>query len=262
MISKWIDKVTKRSVFMKRNIFLLLFSFLVCVSGTLQAQLTIDMESGLAFQNYNKVRIPNEGATLFRFNEEFELQGPVIPIRVRLGYTFSEKNHIFILWAPLGINYEGVAPRTINFQGSIFREGLQTDGFYKFNSYRITYRRDFINNDKWTLGLGFTAKIRDASVQLENEEGVSARKDNRGFVPLLHLYVEYQLSGFSLYFEGDGLAGGPGRAFDLFLGAKVPLSSAVALKGGYRFLEGGADVNEVYNFTLVQYAVAGLFITL
>lgn len=247
---------------MKGNRFLLLFSFFTLLAGTLQAQLTIDLESGLAFQSYNKVRIPNEGATLFRFNEDFELQGPVIPIRVRLGYTFGEMNHVFLLWAPLGINYEGIAPRTINFQGKTFREGVQTDGYYQFNSYRLTYRRDFIRHDKWTLGLGFTAKIRDASVQLENEEGVSARKDDLGFVPLLHLFTAYQFSGFSLYFEGDGLAGGPGRAFDLFLGARVPLSSSIALKGGYRFLEGGADVSEVYNFTLVQYAVAGLFITL
>lgn len=243
------------------KLFTLLISCML-LSGSLYAQFSIDLESGLAFQSYNKVRIPNEGATLFRFNEDFELQGPVIPIRLRLGYTFSEKNHFFLLWAPLGINYEGRAPYTINFQNNVFREGVQTDGYYQFNSYRLTYRRDFISNSKWTLGLGFTAKIRDASVQLENEEGVSARKDDLGFVPLLHLYTAYRFSRFSIYFEGDGLAGGPGRAFDLFLGTRIPFSPKIAFKGGYRFLEGGANVSEVYNFTLVQYGVLGLVIML
>jgi hypothetical protein len=65
-----------------------------------------------------------------------------------------------------------------------------------------------------------------------------------------------------IYFEGDGLAGGPGRAFDLFLGTRLPITNHLAIKAGYRFLEGGANVDEVYNFTMVQFAVAGLFIQL
>jgi hypothetical protein len=58
--------------------------------------------------------------------------------------------------------------------------------------------------------------------------------------------------------RGDGLAGGPGRAFDLFLGGKFPVLENFHIKGGYRFLEGGADVSEVYNFTVVNFVVLGL----
>lgn len=240
----------------QKCIFLILFTLFF--AGSAQAQWTLDVESGLAFQNYNEVRIPNEEGTFFDFNRDFTLQGPVIPFRLQLGYRFGEKNHISLLYIPLSIRYEGNAPYAINFEGSVFAEGVFTEGFYKFNSYRLRYRRDLVRNDKWILGVGFTAKIRDASVRLSNAAGVSDRKDDVGFVPLLHLYAAYHLPAFSLYFEGDGLAGGPGRAFDLFLGGRIPISKKLSAKAGYRFLEGGADVDEVYNFTLVQYAIIGL----
>lgn len=227
----------------------------------LAAQISIDAESGLAFQTYNDVRIPNEGGTTFDFNQDFELQGPVVPFRVRLGYTFKEKNHIFALYAPLTVNYEGAAPRDINFENSRFTEGTDIEGLYRFNSYRLTYRRDVLLRENWTLGIGFTAKIRDARVQLTSAE-TSDRKDDLGFVPLLHLYAAYHTDKWRFYFEGDGLAGGPGRAFDLFAGARYAISDRIDAKAGYRMLEGGADVDEVYNFTLVNFLVLGVFITI
>ena len=241
---------------------LLIIFFVFTSSPKVFAQWNLDVESGMAFQNYNDVRILNQTGTLFDFNKDFELQGPVIPIRVRAGYTFNEKNHLFALWSPLQINYQGAAPRAIQFQNSLFSQGERLDGVYKFNSYRLTYRRDLIQSSQWVLGLGFTAKIRDASVQLSNESGTSEINENVGFVPLLHLYAQYGLGNAKIYFEGDGLAGGPGRAFDLFLGSRIPIRNKVDLKTGYRLLEGGADTEEIYNFTLVHYAILGVFIQL
>lgn len=223
----------------------------------LKAQLILDLETGLAFQGYNDVRIPNETGTEFNFNGDFELQGPVIPLRIRLGFTFNERNHVFALFAPLGLNYEGPAPFDIRFQNTDFDQGEFIEGFYKFNSYRLTYRRDFFVSDRWTLGAGFTAKIRDARVQLTAGEKTD-KKDDLGFVPLLNLFAAYHFEGFTVWFEGDGLAGGPGRAFDLFLGGKFAVMENLHLKGGYRFLEGGANVSDVYNFTLVNFAILGI----
>lgn len=228
------------------------------LSIPLSAQWSIDAESKFAFQGYNDVRIPGAGGTEFNFNGDFELQGPVIPFRVRAGYTFGEKNHIFGLYAPLTLNYEGPAPFDINFENSMFPEGAFVEGLYRFNSYRLTYRRDVLLTDDWTIGIGFTAKIRDARVQLTTE-GTTDRKDDVGFVPLLHVYAAYHTEKWRLYVEGDGLAGGPGRAFDFFVGARYSLGRGVDLKGGYRILEGGADTDEVFNFTLVNFAVVGVF---
>ena len=39
-----------------------------------------------------------------------------------------------------------------------------------------------------------------------------------------------------------------------------PVSPKVAVKAGYRLLEGGADVDEVYTFTAVHYASIGAIV--
>jgi hypothetical protein len=228
----------------------------IIFSGT-YAQWSLDLESGIPFQSYNDIRIPNETGTTFSFTDDFELQGPVIPFRLVLAYTFAEKNHLFALFAPLGLNYEGIAPFDIRFQQSLFPEGQPIEGFYKFNSYRVGYRRDLFMSERWNLGVGFTAKIRDAQVKLTTS-GQSDQKDDLGFVPLLHLFAAYKFDRWMLYLEGDGLAGGPGRAFDFFLGGRFIITENLSGKAGYRILEGGADVPEVYNFTLINFAAAGL----
>ncbi|TVR75180.1 MAG: hypothetical protein EA408_00880 [Marinilabiliales bacterium] len=233
-------------------LFVLAFSF----SGA-YTQWSIDLETGLPFEGYNDVRIPNETGTKFSFTDDFELQGPVIPIRLMLRYSFDEKNHLFALFAPLGVTYEGPAPFDISFQRSLFTQGQLIEGFYKFNSYRLGYRRDVLTSDGWTIGVGFTAKIRDARVQLSSG-GLSDRKDDLGFVPLLHLFASREFDRWMLYLEGDGLAGGPGRAFDFFLGGSFNITDNLSGKAGYRILEGGADVTSVYNFTLINFAVIGL----
>jgi hypothetical protein len=222
-----------------------------------QAQWKAEVESGLVFQGYNDVRIPNETGTTFSFSEDFDLQGVPVPLRLRLHYTYELRNHFSVLIAPLSIRYEGPAPFAIRFQDAVFSEGDLIDGLYRFNSYRITYRRDLLDTEFWTLGLGFTAKIRDARVQLSTQ-GIRDRKDDFGFVPLLHLYIAYDSWGWRALLVGDGLAGGPGRAFDFFIGGQVPVFSNLDLQAGYRFLEGGADVDEVYNFAMLHFVSVGL----
>ena len=53
----------------------------------------------------------------------------------------------------------------------------------------------------------------------------------------------------------DALGGGPGRAIDLALKLGYDFSRRWALTFGYRTVEGGADVDDVYNFAWFNYAV-------
>src|SRR5690554_5720154 len=127
---------------MKRTILLAILLLCLFFTPKTYGQFSVDVESGLAFQANNEVRIFNNQGTLFDFKKDFDLQGPVIPIRVKVGYTYNEKNHLFALWAPLQIKYEGTAPKTIRFQDAQFVQGTFVNGLYRFNSYRLTYRRD------------------------------------------------------------------------------------------------------------------------
>jgi hypothetical protein len=56
----------------------------------------------------------------------------------------------------------------------------------------------------------------------------------------------------------DALAGGPGRAVDASLKLYADIGERWSVSAGYRTVEGGADVDEVYNFAWFHYAVASL----
>ncbi len=80
-------------------------------------------------------------------------------------------------------------------------------------------------------------------------------------VPLINFYLNWnftQRAGFLL--EGDALVGKQGRAEDIFGGFTYKLNDIISAKAGYRVLEGGADNDEVYNFTWFNYASAGVVI--
>ena len=47
-----------------------------------------------------------------------------------------------------------------------------------------------------------------------------------------------------------------------FVGAVYDVKPKLGLKAGYRFLEGGSDIDEVYTFAAVHYLVLGLNVKL
>ena len=224
-------------------------------------QFSLDVSGGFAAQSYNEVQVPNEEGTAFDLYKDFDIQAPALYYSLRLGYRFRENNHFFLLYAPLRVDYEGAAPFDIRFQDTNFPQGQAIEANYKFNSYRLTYRRDVYSSENWLVGVGFTAKIRDAEIRL-TDANATDKKDDFGFVPLLNVYTAYQFNNWMAFFEGDGLAGGPGRAFDLYLGGKIPIQERLMVKAAYRMVEGGADVSDVYNFTMLHFANIGLIVHL
>ena len=238
---------------MKR--ILLLVCFFIINLGF--SQFEIEVEGAVGFQAYNDVRVPNEGGTKIDLTDDFSVRQPVIPFRARLIYTFNEKNHISALYAPLNIYYSGVSANDLFFESTQFMASDFINASYRFNSYRLTYQRDVWKTEKWYLGLGLTAKIRDAKIRLRNEE-VSDQTTDLGFVPLIRFYFTYTKNQHQGILEGDGLFGPVGRAFDVFAGYQYKFNERFSGKIGYRFIEGGADVDQVYNFTWIHLATVGL----
>jgi hypothetical protein len=245
---------------MRSRIFYLCFFLLG--SFMAQAQIKLDLEGGLVFgTNYNKVRIPNTGGSLVNLANELNMNSKVF-YRVRAGYTFSERHNVSLLYAPLTIQYHGKLGENVNFNNTIFTQGQPLKVFYKFNSYRLTYRYDFILTGRWRVGAGLTAKIRDADIRFKNEIH-DVHYDNLGFVPLVNFYVSYKPSyHWAALVEGDALAAKYGRAEDIFAGVAYTINSGLGIKLGYRVLEGGADVDKIYNFNWINYASVGLLISL
>ncbi len=223
----------------------------------LSAQLTMDLETGAIFSGYNNVRIPGDTGTRFSFSQELKTD-PSAFLRLRGGYGFNTRHHLSVLIAPLTLKAEGQVDKTIHFAGKSFAPEIPLHGTYRFNSYRITYRYDFLSKEKLEMGVGFTAKIRDAEISLRGA-GVSASKTNVGFVPILHFRMLWQMHPtFGLLVEGDALAAPQGRAEDVQAALCYRASDALTLRLGYRLLEGGADNDEVYTFSLFHYTALGI----
>ncbi|MEZ0607555.1 hypothetical protein ACAW74_03515 [Fibrella sp. WM1] len=234
----------------------LLFSSL-----SLKAQLRLDLESGLVLgTNYNEIRIPNQGGTFVNLNDRLSAK-PTVFYRARLGYTIANRHTVSLLYAPLTVRYNGNFDQNVNFNNLLFPANRPVTVDYKFSSYRLTYRYDFVVSNRWRVGAGLTAKIRDANVQFAGESG-RTNFDNLGFVPLVNFYAAYKPGErFSFLLEGDALGSRFGRAEDIFAGGAYAISPAVSVKAGYRVVEGGADVDEIYNFTWINYASAGLLLS-
>ncbi|RYY28150.1 MAG: hypothetical protein EOO04_08605, partial [Chitinophagaceae bacterium] len=212
-------------------------SILVILTQSLSAQLKLDLEGGLIpGTNYNDIRIPGEGGTLVDVSDQLDVK-PKIFYRVRAGYTISKRHNISLLYAPLTVEYEGAFSQPVNFNNVNYPANEDVLVDYQFNSYRLTYRYDFIMSSRWTVGAGLTGKIRDADVRFRNSSK-DEHYSNVGFVPLVNFYVGYKPSDkWTAILEGDALASKFGRAEDIFAGVAYNATPNLGVKLGYRVVE-------------------------
>lgn len=239
--------------------------FFLFISTTF-AQLHVDVESGVVFKGpYNTIQVPKSTGTNFdAFGSGFETS-PTWFYRLRAGYTINGRHTITALFAPLTVESYALNSNNqlINFEGVNFEAQKNLKVRYKFNSYRLTYRYNIVKKDNITFGLGITAKVRDAAIQLKNDVEDKTKND-LGVVPLINFYLLWNFwNNFGLLVDGDALyiPGTQGRAEDVFVGLNYSINKNVAIKGGYRLLEGGANIDQIYNFTFIHYASLGVVFT-
>ena len=227
------------------------------LAGSAPASITADFELGVAWTTRNDQAIPGTDGT--RFSLVDDLFTPVLPVfRARIGWAIGERQHASALFAPLRATCRGTFDRGVNFNGAIFHAGRPVVGIYQFDSYRLTWRYRVFARGDWALWAGLTGKIRDAEVALVGE--TESSKTNTGFVPLLNLHATWNPAGAraGLLFDADAAAAPQGRAEDVLVAFTYALRDGLVGRVGYRFLEGGADVDEVYNFAFINYLVTGL----
>jgi len=236
-------------------------SALLVLTASAAGRFRVDLESGAAFSGYNDIRIPGKGGTLFSLSRQLQ-SDPVPFVRIRTEYRLGQRHMVSLLAAPLRVKARGRLDCDLRYLNDTFSSGTDLSALYRFDSYRATYRWEALQREKITLGLGFTAKIRDASISLEGG-GRKAEKKNTGFVPIVNFHLTWHPGlKWKAIFEGDALAAPQGRAEDVFCGLSRQITDRLWLKAGYRILEGGADNDEVYTFSLFHYAVIGASIKL
>jgi hypothetical protein len=225
------------------------------------ARWSVDIEAGPVFSGYNDVRIPGNTGTDFSLTKDLKAR-TAFAYRVRLSKTFGDRHWVSVLVAPLRVESRGTLNRDVLFAGTLFPAGeSELKGLYRFDSYRLTYRYGLARAQRFSLDLGLTAKIRDAEIRLEyvSKSDSGAKKTNTGFVPIISFRADWQLAPrLGLVLDGDALGVPQGRAEDVTAALRVGLSDRIDARIGYRVLEGGSDVDEVYGFALFHYAVAGV----
>jgi len=217
----------------------------------------VNIESGFAFCGYNDIQIPGDTGTEYSFCDDLEYN-PQAYGRLHLGYKFNDKHYVFATLAPFTVKAEGTLDKTLYFDGSYFPAGDHLTSYYNFNSWRLTWRYTLVDDDRLKFALGFTAKIRDAYISVENANG-REEFSNVGFVPIIHFMTDYQLNDkLGINLTGDALAAPQGRAEDVRFSVYYRLQDKIKLDLGYRILEGGADNDKIYGFALFHYLSMGL----
>jgi hypothetical protein len=234
----------------------LVVAALACMVAVGAQAWEFEFETGAVFAGYNDVQIPGDTGTRISLVDDLDTDSRYF-IRFKLTRRLSRRHSLGILVAPLSLEAGGMVDKPVVFEGVGFPANTHLDATYRFDSYRLTYGYSFFPASAVHATVGFTAKIRDAAIKLESAS-LSSEKTNTGFVPLLHLRLLWTPRGsMSVLFEADALAAPQGRAEDAIFALQYAPNPRLTLRFGYRILEGGADNDEVYNFTLLNYVVAG-----
>jgi hypothetical protein len=209
-------------------------------------------EGGAVFQTVNDVAIPSETGTRFSVVDAIG-SGPQPYVRLEAKYQLSQKHRQRLLIAPLSIAQNGKLEKNVSYDGNNFTANTDTEFLYKFNSYRLSYAYRVVDQPGNAWDIGFTGKIRDAEVALQ-QGSVKSSYTNVGFVPLLYLANERRVTEqWKLHFDLDFSWSPFGRAIDLGLFARQQLNPQWQWGVGYRTVEGGADNDKVYNFAWLHY---------
>lgn len=225
--------------------------------SALSAQFSAYVELSGAITGYNDAQSPNN-ATTGRFSFIDDLKSPaIVPSgRLHIRWDVASRHQVGLLMTPLTVHADGQFDRSITYEGETFNPGEDIEAIYTFNSYRIQYRYLF-PRAKVLRSLGLSVKVRDAVISLKSGDKY-AEKTDLGVVPLISFDLGYPLSPkWDINFEGEALASKFGRAEDVQLSLDYRINDGNKLRLGYRLLEGGSDIDEVYTFALFHYPTVG-----
>jgi len=219
------------------------------------ARFEVELETGAVWQSKNDVEIPNDG-TATRFSlKDLAGDGPWPAGRFYFTWNITQRHGLRLLAAPLSYTETGAFETPVLFAGQAYAADVPTTATYQFNSWRLTYRYNIKHGTRWNWWIGFTAKIRDAKIGLR-QGSVASEDTDVGIVPLVYVRGDFRFTErWHFLLDLDALGGGPGRAEDLSLKLGRDFADRWQLAFGYRVVEGGADVDQVYNFAWFNYAV-------
>jgi len=220
-------------------------------------RVSLEIEGGPWWVSRNDVRIPSATGTDFSMLDVTGA-GPHGSVRVAATIRLAARHGLRMVAAPLRATGTGAFSAPVAFAGRTFEAGVPTEGIYQFNTYRLGYRYALHQGRDWQVEIGAALLTRDAKIELR-QGTTTARDTDLGFVPLASFGVNRRLSDRAwLVIDVEGLGSKQGRAVDAAVKLAIALSAGWTLGAGYRTIEGGADVESVYNFAWLHFGVVSL----
>jgi len=188
--------------------------------------------------------------------------GQRLSVEAKLG-----RHTAIALWAPLDVTTRATLPRDLVFQTTTFAQGTVVDHRYLFDGYRLSYLFGLVNTSRFSLGLGASVQIRNASVEfktVDTSPAVFNVERDIGVVGALKARLRYDAGVLYAmadvdFFNTFGL-GLPAGIHDVALTLGVPLLAGADFFLRLRLIGGGANVpnREIYNWGNFGGAFVGL----
>ncbi len=239
------------------------------VPSRLFDSLLVDFEVGAAylFQNDGRYGVNGSQYTAAEVGQQRNLAvGFRLAIEARIA-----RHTVIATWAPLDLTTRTTLTRDLTFKGTTFADTTVVDHRYLFDGYRLSYLFNLVQVSRFTLGVGASVQVRNASVEfrtVDTSPAVFVVERDIGLVGAIKLrarfdagilYAQADVDFFNTF--GLGLRAG---IHDVALTLGVPLIPGLDLLLRVRLVGGGADVpsRDIYNWGNFGFALVGLRVDL
>jgi len=219
----------------------------------------LDLETGVVWASRNDVAVPGTTGTHFSAPVggagDFQVS-PAPYVRVLAALRYG-RHTLSFTFAPLRLSGNGISGANVLFRNVSFTADPDASFYYRFDTYRLTYRYALVSDPRFELALGASALLRDSEITL-SQAGASTAQTNTGLLPLASFRVAWRFAGaFALSLDGDGIAFSGGRFEDVALALELATGD-LTFRAGYRLVEGGTDTQTIYNFAWLNHALVGV----
>ena len=230
----------------------------VAAEARAQERWRVDVENGAAISGYNDVGIPGNTGTRFSMTDDLKSDTEYL-WRVRADFRSRPETRDLGAHRPAHDHVLGYLRRPVDFAGATYRPGrpCRRHVDVQLVSRDVPLRAVPQGHLDVRVRRDRQGPRRGDSTRVEWAVG---REDRpwRGAARQLQVRAAPGRIARPSFVEGDALAAPQGRAEDVFAGIVVDAGRQWSIKAGYRFLEGGADNDEVYTFAAVHYVAAGV----
>jgi len=231
--------------------------------------LLVDFEVGAASLFQNDGRYGANG-TKYTAAEVGQQRNLAVALRLAIEARLA-RHTIIATWAPLDLTTRATLTRDLTFQTTTFADRSVVDHRYLFDGYRLSYLFGLLQGSRFTLGVGASLQVRNASVEfrtVDTSPAVFAVERDIGLVGALKvrarfdagvLYAQADVDFFNTF--GLGL---PAGIHDVALTLGVPVVPGFDFLLRLRLVGGGADVpsRDITNWGNFGFAVLGLRVDL